>query len=202
MSAADVKLWVSTPFKRPKAPVAIPNENGSVTEYFFLPCDPTNPNSEHVALVKNNAHLSRLLSIDGGKAYRIADYQGENGSGAEVRPLPETSTIVAPAAAAAPQISAAAADAAVQAAAAMPGPVEQPLEGTGPRPNEPQVPTRNQRDTEASELLAMPLKDFKAELPKRSMLVAAAALLLEENKSEADKRPTYLKALNERLKKA
>ena len=51
---------IGCPFKRPKAPVELLNPPET---YFFVPIDPNNPNSEHVAEVKPREHVTRLLQI-------------------------------------------------------------------------------------------------------------------------------------------
>lgn len=197
-----MELYIATPFRRPNAPVELKNPNGSRTQYFFKPCDQANPNSEHVALVKDRDHISKLLSLDGGKAYTIAEYQpGAPQGGSAGRPEP-AGTAPGNIASTASELAAAATSAAIDAAvppAAAAAP--QVIEGTAPRANEPQIQTTTARDAEAVALLAMPLKDFKAALAKTPLLVCGAALVLEDSKDEANKRPTYIKALNDRLKK-
>lgn len=211
-----MELWIATPFRRPKAPVSLKNANGSRTEYFFKPCDPANENSEHVALVKDRDHVSRLLSLDGGKAYTIAEYQGDGKTAAssDMRPQSTSETLatasktVADVGAALAAGATSAMSAAISAAGSAPAPTDEAgasdggmIEGTGPRPNEPQIQPQSARDAQAVTLLAMPLRDFKAAMTKTPLLVAGAALLIEDGKNEADKRPTYIKALNDRLKK-
>lgn len=61
-------MLIGCRFKRPKAPIELPGKT-----YFFVPIDPTNPDSEHVAEVEDNAHIQRLLSIPEG--YYISEAQ-------------------------------------------------------------------------------------------------------------------------------
>lgn len=58
-------MLIACRFKRPNAPVDLGDK-----VYFFKPVDPANPDSEHVALVDDNAHIQRLLQIP--EAYYIA----------------------------------------------------------------------------------------------------------------------------------
>jgi len=61
-------MLIACKFKRPKAPVEL---DGNV--YFFVPIDPANADSEHVADVENSDHIQRLLGIP--EAYYIARAQ-------------------------------------------------------------------------------------------------------------------------------
>lgn len=61
-------MLIACKFKRPKAPVEL---DGNV--YFFVPIDPANADSEHVADVEDSDHIQRLLGIP--EAYYIARAQ-------------------------------------------------------------------------------------------------------------------------------
>lgn len=193
------QLLIASKFRRPKAAITLRNGDGSFRDYFFLPVDPLNPESEHVALVDDPAHIARLLSITEG--YHVSTSAPPphllNG-----RPAPS------------PEVVAAAATAALAAQAAATPPPEPtpakvapplPIEGTGPIEGHtpaaaPQTAARSQNEATAVALLALQLKAFKASIVKATPGVLAAALLLEDGKSEVEKRPTYIKALNERMK--
>lgn len=61
-------MLIASRFKRPKAPVDLPGKT-----YFFVPVDPSNPDSEHVAEVADNDHIQRLLAIPEGYYIAQAD---------------------------------------------------------------------------------------------------------------------------------
>lgn len=58
-------MLIACRFKRPKAPVDLGDKI-----YFFAPVDPSNPDSEHVAVVEDKAHVQKLLAVP--EAYYIA----------------------------------------------------------------------------------------------------------------------------------
>ncbi len=58
-------MLIACRFKRPKAPVDLGDR-----VYFFTPVDPSNPDSEHVAVVEDNVHVQKLLAVP--EAYYIA----------------------------------------------------------------------------------------------------------------------------------
>lgn len=64
-------LLIASRFRRPNAPIDLPNEDGTFKTYFFRPLDAKNASSEHVALVEDPAHISRLLAIPEG--YYLAE---------------------------------------------------------------------------------------------------------------------------------
>lgn len=54
-------MLIGSIFKRPKAPIEMPGKT-----YFFVPIDPSNPDSEHVAEVTDEAHIQRFMQIPEG----------------------------------------------------------------------------------------------------------------------------------------
>jgi len=181
-------LLIGSYFKRPKAPVELPNDDGTFTTYFFRPVDAGNPHSEHVATVTNAKHQQRLLAIAEG--YYISEAQ--------------TTVEAAHAAAqvlAKPQATAT--PASTPNAEIVPPPPEE-LTHTAAEPSTTDpvgaIESNPAADSPgAKALLELPLKAFKEAVSSANPIVLSTALELECAKGE-DERPTYVKALRAALK--
>jgi hypothetical protein len=181
-------LIIGTYFRRPKAPVELPNGDGTYTTYYFTPVDKNNPNSEHVATVTDAKHQQKLLAIAEG--YYISEAQ----------------------------TTAEAAHAAANAVAKPHGHVQVPV--VQPELGPPVVPVAPESSSPANEatnqasptgdasgvtaaaqnLLALPLGAFKTALGDAGRPVLEEALRLEQSQLDDDVRPTYVKAIQAKLK--
>lgn len=178
-------MLIACKFKRPKAPVEL---DGNV--YFFVPIDPANADSEHVADVENSDHIQRLLGIP--EAYYIARAQSLQTA---TKPVPPVATV-------AEQDS-------------PPPPPPPPAgsstgAGTDAGSNEPPAganvaATLPPEIVEAAaQLNGLSWQKLKAELAKGGIakVVIKAALDLEVAKPEPDQRSTTLKVLSQALEEA
>lgn len=180
-------MLIASYFKRPKAPVNMPKAGGGTIDYFFTPVDPTNPESEHVADVKDPAHIQRFLQIAEG--YYVAEANAAIEAlttAAATTARPAAAIVDPPKPSAAPQQEAAPSTPAPSTAA--------PAAPT----SDPAAATATDDDTAAKALLALPLAKFKAELKTTSRAVLAAALAMESDKGN-DERATVVKHLKAAL---
>ena len=67
-------MLIAAKFRRPDAPIELPNADGTTSTYFFRPIAPGVANSEHVAEVTDPDHISRLLAVTEG--YHVAVSEG------------------------------------------------------------------------------------------------------------------------------
>lgn len=180
-----VGLYIASKIKRPKAPITLGNGPGKAASiYYFKPVDPDNPHSEHVAFVANPAHIQRFLSITEG--YHVSEADIPEGN----IPKPEP-TVVAPPVSASIKPPEAVIPESV--------PPSDPL-GTAGLPNL-TGDTLEGPELPGDTLLALPLKEFKKAIVSADRESLRAALATEKSKPAADERPTYVKALEERLAK-
>jgi hypothetical protein len=177
-------MKIRSRFHRPNAPVSLPNNGKPDTVYYFKPSDPTNPFSPHVCDVTNKTHAQRLLIIDYGNAYFIHDEDAP----ADAVPIDLP----------APPRPAATGELAKGTAA--------DLKAEGDRQPEPTTglppvsgDTLEGKPLDVNELLAKPIKDFKAALKTVSKGEATEALEIEKAKPDDAQRPTVIKALEERI---
>lgn len=186
-------------FKRPNSPVELPNGDGTFTSYYFRPIDPGNADSEHVALVTNADHATRLLQIPEGY------YLSPNADR-----LKEAAQNAAAIAAAIAKPAAAAPTASTEpvppgnADETAPPPAGDNGEPAG-NPSEPEGQTEKAQgevsdaDRAAAEaLLDLSLSKIKEQIPNTPKSVIKAAVELESAKG-ADERVTVVRALNAAL---
>lgn len=175
-------MLIATYFKRPNAPVNLPNADGTTTDYFFRPVHPGNPQSEHVAEVTDPAHIQRLLAITEG-------YYPANAEAAlEAAAKSATAVSVALSKPVAPSPQAAAP------APATPPPDAPPPDAPPPPAAAPGADKPALDDGVVAALLALSPSKFKAELEGADRAVLARALEIETAKGP-DERATYTKAL-------
>jgi len=184
-------LIIGTYFRRPKAPVELPNGDGTFTTYYFTPIDKNNPNSEHVAAVTDPKHQQKLLAIAEGYYISEAQTTAEAAHAAAAvlaRPKPagSTDTPATPPAASEP------APVAADGSSTTPPATEQP---TGSASGDASGATGA-----AQKLLALPLGAFKTALSDASRDVLQEALRIEQAQLDDDVRPTYVKAIQAKLK--
>lgn len=184
------KLLIGTYFKRPKAPIQLPNGDGTFTTYFFQPVDPANPDSEHVAIVMNAQHQQRLLAIAEG--YYISEAQlavdvAKAAAASMSRPQAMTAPFPTPAPAATT------ADTPPPAPEPAPEPNTAPPAETGGDSQSDSAPATTDT-TAADELLALSLAAFKKAVAEAPQAVLRAALDIETARG-VDERPTFTKAL-------
>ena len=185
-------MLIACKFKRPKAPVELEG-----TVYFFVPIDPANADSEHVADVENSDHIQRLLGIP--EAYYIARAQSLQ---TVAKPAPP----VAPVAEQDPPPPPVGSSTGGGADAAGSGITT----GTDAGSNEPPAganvaATLPPEIVEAAaQLNGLSWQKLKAELAKGGIakVVIKAALDLELAKPEPDQRGTTLKVLSQALEEA
>ena len=191
-------MLIATYFKRPDAPVDLPNLDGSIKRYFFRPVDPRSPESEHVANVTDKDHIARLLAIREG--YYVADANdvvaaAEAGVGAAGRPV-----------AAAPPAEPAKVDtkpedttkADTVATTDAPGPDPHAEQAATEPKDEGKAAPASDVSAAAEALLALPLAKCKAEIKTAPRPVLEAALEIESAKG-SDERATITKALKAAL---
>jgi hypothetical protein len=166
------KLTIASRIQRPSAPITLPNGEGKkVTTYYFKPRDPSDPTSEHIAVVENPAHQQRLLKID--HCYYITDDAETTGEAA----------------------------AAVARPTAKSGPADVVGTKTAIAPRETKEPvaeTAVDVDTAAVELLKLPPKEFKVAVKSAPEPVLRLARRIEEEKKE-EERPTFTSAIDAAL---
>lgn len=197
-------MLIASHFKRPNAPVNLPNSDGTSKDYFFRPIDPNSPESEHVAEVTDSGHIQKLLAIAEG--YYIADANAIIDSAKAAALLTERPSVVQPAVPVPDPASQVATQ--VQPDGTVPqGGV--PADATATTPAA--ATTSSEADaaaaakvedsalTEAAKaLLALPLAKFKAALKTEPRSVLARALALESDKGN-DERATVVKHLQAAL---
>lgn len=184
-------MLIACKFKRPKAPVEL---DGNV--YFFVPIDPANADSEHVADVENSDHIQRLLGIP--EAYYIARAQSLQTATKPILP-------VAPVAEQDPLPPAGSSTGGGTDAGGLDITTD-----TGAGSNEPPAganvaATLPPEIVEAAaQLNGLSWQKLKAELAKGGIakVVIKAALDLELAKPEPDQRGTTLKVLSQALEEA
>lgn len=177
-------LLIGTYFRRPNAPIELPNDDGTFTSYFFRPIDPRNPASEHVATVTDPAHQERLLSITEGYYRSEAQSVVESAVSAAAsfaKPRPNTTATDQP-------------SDRVESSDALQA-IDDVAQHDPPRAEAPPIDD----DQAVKSLLGLSLRAFRAELPNTPQSVLRAALLAEAARGDAE-RPTYTKALREALK--
>lgn len=183
-------LLIGSHFKRPKAPIELPNGDGTFSKYFFTPVDPKNPDSEHVALIDNAKHQARLLSIEEG--YYISEAQANIEAASAA-----AATVAKPTANAAVTDTVTATDAVV---ATVTSNTTAAAQTTPTEPEATAALAPNEITDQAKQLLALNLNAFKAALPRTNKAVIEAALAIESAKSPEEERPTFSKALQTVLK--
>lgn len=184
-------MLIACKFKRPKAPVEL---DGNV--YFFVPIDPANADSEHVADVENSDHIQRLLGIP--EAYYIARAQSLQTTSKPVPPVAPVADQDPPP----PAGSSAGGDTGTGGA--------DTTTGTDAGSSEPPAganvaATLPPEIVEAAaQLNGLSWQKLKAELAKGGIakVVIKAALDLELAKPEPDQRGTTLKVLSQALEEA
>ena len=175
-------MLIASRFKRPEAPVNLPNADGTTKDYFFRPVDPASPLSEHVADVTDAGHIQKLLAI--GEGYYVAEANAAldaakvlAASGARpVAQQPETP----PAQDHEPE----------QSPAGEETPQGEQDDGDNGAPQDDAAA--------ATALLDLPLAKFKAALADTPKSVLSAALAIETAKG-ADERATVVKQLKAAL---
>ncbi|MGG2100399.1 hypothetical protein [Stenotrophomonas sp. NRRL B-14846] len=185
-------MLIACKFKRPKAPVEL---DGNV--YFFVPIDPANADSEHVADVENSDHIQRLLGIP--EAYYIARAQSLQTAIKPVLPVAPVAEQDSPPP---PAGSSTGADADAGGS--------DTTTGTDAGSNEPPAganvaATLPPEIVEAAaQLNGLSWQKLKAELAKGGIakVVIKAALDLELAKPEPDQHGTTLKVLSQALEEA
>ncbi|MBN5074474.1 hypothetical protein JY427_02285 [Stenotrophomonas maltophilia] len=187
-------MLIACKFKRPKAPVEL---NGTV--YFFVPIDPANADSEHVADVENSDHIQRLLGIP--EAYYIARAQSLQTTSKPVAPADSAAGQEPPTA---PVVSSTGTDAGGDGSGASTttssdtGSSEPPAGANVAATLPPEIIEA------AAQLNGLSWQKLKAELAKGGIakVVIKAALDLELAKPEPDQRGTTLKVLSQALEEA
>lgn len=184
-------MLIACKFKRPKAPVEL---DGNV--YFFVPIDPANADSEHVADVENSDHIQRLLGIP--EAYYIARAQSLQTTTKPVPPVAPVADQDPPppagsSAGGAPEPGGADTTTGTDAGSSEP-PAGANVAATLP----PEIVEA------AAQLNGLSWQKLKAELAKGGIakVVIKAALDLELAKPEPDQRGTTLKVLSQALEEA
>lgn len=192
-------MLIACKFKRPKAPVEL---DGNV--YFFVPIDPANADSEHVADVENSDHIQRLLGIP--EAYYIARAQS-------LQTVPKPAPPVAPVAEQDPPPPAGSSTGGGADTASLnittgtdtgtdtdtgTGSTEPPAGANVAATLPPEIVEA------AAQLNGLSWQKLKAELAKGGIakVVIKAALDLELAKPEPDQRGTTLKVLSQALEEA
>ncbi|MEN5271833.1 hypothetical protein [Stenotrophomonas lactitubi] len=189
-------MLIACKFKRPKAPVELEG-----TVYFFVPIDPANADSEHVADIENSDHIQRLLGIP--EAYYIARAQSLQTA---AKPAPP----VAPVAEQDPPPPPAGSSTGGGADTASSNITTGTDTGTDAGSTEPPAganvaATLPPEIVEAAaQLNGLSWQKLKAELAKGGIakVVIKAALDLELAKPEPDQRGTTLKVLSQALEEA
>lgn len=187
-------MLIACKFKRPKAPVEL---DGNV--YFFVPIDPANADSEHVADVENSDHIQRLLGIP--EAYYIARAQSLQTTAKPVPPVDPAAGQEPPTS---PVVSNVGADSGGDGAGASTttstdtGSSEPPAGANVAATLPPEIIEA------AAQLNGLSWQKLKAELAKGGIakVVIKAALDLEQAKPEPDQRGTTLKVLTQALEEA
>lgn len=191
-------MLIACKFKRPKAPVEL---DGTI--YFFVPIDPANADSEHVADVENSDHIQRLLGIP--EAYYIARAQSLLTIAKPAPPAGLATGQDAP-----PPGSSTGADAGASDTTTTTSTSTDTSAGTDAGANEPPAgasvaATLPPEIVEAAaQLNGLSWQKLKAELAKGGIakVVIKAALDLELAKPEPDQRGTTLKVLSQALEEA
>lgn len=185
-------MLIASKFQRPRAPVELPNADGTFTKYYFTPFDPGNPASEHVCDITDKAHIGRLLGITEG--YYISDAQSIAAVVAPVKPDPNQAKIDA---------VNALGDLALANAAALakaPETVAALVTSSMEAVNIPQVLSGNSQERAERLVGITKLSEFKNSIGEQPRDVLEAALQIEKARSDDDERPTFIKALTNALK--
>ncbi|MBA0394858.1 hypothetical protein D7U98_05495 [Stenotrophomonas maltophilia] len=186
-------MLIACKFKRPKAPVEL---DGNV--YFFVPIDPANADSEHVADVENSDHIQRLLGIP--EAYYIARAQSLQTATKPVPPVAPVAEQDSPPPPPAGSSTGAGTDAGGSDTTTVTdaGSNEPPAGANVAATLPPEIVEA------AAQLNGLSWQKLKAELAKGGIakVVIKAALDLELAKPEPDQRSTTLKVLSQALEEA
>ena len=190
-------MLIGSKFKRPKAPIDLGDKI-----YFFLPRDPANPDSEHVAEVSDNTHIQKLLAITEG--YYIAEQQAPAPVAPKPTPAPTadgdaaTNTATGEGEPPAPAASLVAGSASEEALAGDTAATETPSAPTGSV----EAPTVPDDVREAADnLLGLSWQAVGAQVRKGGIphAVLGEALRIEQGKAEDDRRSAVIKALQQAL---
>lgn len=183
-------MLIASRFKRPNAPIELPNGDGTFQRYFFRPIDPNAPESEHVAQVTNAAHIGRLLGIaegyyvsEAGETLRAA--AAAAAAGIQNPATPPAAPPAGPTAGEAPVAPA-------QDSGAPPAPAPQGEQNAPPAAAA--ADNAGSVEEKAIALLDQPLSKIKADIGSTSKAVLERALAIELAKGE-DERSTVTKAL-------
>ena len=180
-------MLIASRFKRPNAPINLPNADGTTKDYFFRPVDPASPESEHVAEVTDAGHIQKLLSIAEG--YYVAEANA--------------------ALDAAKTLAASGARPVAQPTEPVPAPAQPDAAADQPQPSSDTETQQDDQGTDestpagdvseaAAALLELSLAKFKAALAETPKPVLEAALSIETAKG-ADERATVVKQLKATL---
>ncbi|MBP2482870.1 hypothetical protein J3A72_003162 [Stenotrophomonas sp. PvP093] len=180
-------MLIACKFKRPKAPVELEG-----TVYFFVPIDPANADSEHVADIEDSDHIQRLLGIP--EAYYIARAQSLQ---TVAKPAPPTGP-------AADQLPPPPAGGSIGTDAGGSGTDTSTSTSEPPAGANVAAALPPEIVEAAAHLNGLTWQKLKAELAKGGIdkVVIKAALDLELAKPEPDQRGTTLKVLGQALEEA
>ena len=187
-------MLIACKFKRPKAPVEL---DGNV--YFFVPIDPANADSEHVADVENSDHIQRLLGIP--EAYYIARAQSLRTVAKPAAPVDPAGGQEPPTP---PVVSSTGTDAGGDGAGASTATSSDAGDSEPPAGANVAATLPPEIVEAAAQLNGLSWQKLKAELAKGGIakVVIKAALDLELAKPEPDQRGTTLKVLSQALEEA
>lgn len=177
-------------FKRPKAPVELLNPN---ITYFFVPIDPNNPDSEHVAEVTDSGHIGRLLSLPEGYYLSNANATAAAAAKQTVKPV----VAVVPPAAVTPPAAPAASETQAAADANLANIVGDASAGVPPADA---LPPPDAVTVAVEKLRALNMRDYRVQIAAADPAVIRAVLVAEEACGDAA-RDTVIKYAREALAK-
>ncbi len=193
-------MLIGSRFKRPKAPIELPGKT-----YFFVPIDPSNPDSEHVAEVTDEEHIQRFMQIPEGYYISKAQALPTASKPAAATPAPPAAatTTTAPPPVDPPAKTPEELQAEVDAAAAAEAARVNAASGAADTSQDSTAPSGLSEELEqaAVNLNALSWQKLNVELNKGGIekAVVNRALEIELAKAEADQRETTIKILKKNL---